>query len=381
MKLAEPIVAEMSPQEYLQHLQLSAVLERGWFVRLESEEARDAAHRFIGTLREHGSPLVPQDASAQVDSMIDKAYGRPRPPFEQPLLAAMLEDFARQIVAAATQFDLTLRQEVVVGTLHTGRVNAVAIKVPSGGEIVAVNHGTFIFIYLAAKAVSSFLPLKPDGGFSTAKEDLEHTLRTNREGHARFADALVSYLIEGDPSAAQPYVQPEKQSRLAYLLSHTAEIFVLAHEFAHVFHGHLVVQSNLVSLPGGREDALVQYEEIRRSWQEELEADHLGAMLTLQGQLNQGLDLALSYAGIDFVLTCFHIVEEALGGEVSETHPPALLRRELLRRRLREDYGEAGAAAAVDLAERLEGILGACWGRTKPFLEHVLAQQAPAVTL
>ena len=140
-------------------------------------------------------------------------------------------------VDKASKIDLN---EIIVGTLPTGEVNATCIKVPTGGYIVAVNQGLFSFVYALAKSVSRFCPFTvlENGmkGYSFEEEDISRSiaLDENKEGHYTFVEVLFSYFAS---NASYIDLAPGVEGLHNYLagfLTEFSEFFVIAHEYAHL---------------------------------------------------------------------------------------------------------------------------------------------------
>jgi hypothetical protein len=290
--------------------------------------------------------------------------------YQERFLFSILQEYAKIVVSIAKQFNLQIPRKIVIGTLLTGNVNALAIKVPSGGIIVALDYGLFLFIHLLAKAISEFFPEEKSRNnkiaFSTKDEDITRSLSTNKEWHARFVEVLLAYVVLGNPMLARQYFQKGfARSMLSSVLRSSAEFFVVAHEYSHLILDHSAIenlrQRNLLGQ--------VHIDEIVRNWKDELAADNLALQMTLEFGQRRGYDLALSYVGIDFLFSCMEIVEQASGLEPSVTHPPADDKRELLREWLMHNF-EAQSKGALELGKTIQRLIAELWRRNKPLFER-----------
>jgi hypothetical protein len=290
--------------------------------------------------------------------------------YQEKFLFSILKEYAEIVVSIAKEFNLQIPKKIVIGTLPTGDVNALAIRVPSGGIIVALDYGLFLFIHLLAKAVSEFFPERKDKNnkiaFSTKDEDISRSLSANKEWHIRFVEVLLAYVVLSNPMFARQYFQKgPARFMLSSVIRDSAEFFVVAHEYSHLILDHSAIetlrQRNLLGQ--------VHIDEIVRNWKDELAADNLALQMTLAFGQRHGYDLALSYVGIDFLFSCMEIVEQASGLEPSVTHPPAGDRREHLREWLLHNL-EAQSKGALELAKTTQRLIAELWARNKPLFER-----------
>jgi hypothetical protein len=142
---------------------------------------------------------------------------------------------------------------VCFGTILGGGLDAFAFKANGAEEYgIVIPDGLFNLVNLFTKLVVLLQPIvetsegliyRPSAGFA------QFRLVAHPYIKFRHRDLLDAYLSWGDPEAALPYGKPPRfQDRFAYLLTGT-ELFVLAHEAAHVILGHLksvgVVRSSI----------------------------------------------------------------------------------------------------------------------------------------
>jgi hypothetical protein len=289
--------------------------------------------------------------------------------YQEKFLFSVLQDYSQIVISIAEEFNLKIKEKIVIGTLPTGSVNAVAIRAPNGGTIVALNYGLFLFIHLLAKAVSEFFPEKKnkDGriAFSTKDEDITQSLSTNKEWHVRFVEVLLAYVVLGNPMFARQYFQKGfAHSMLSSIMRSGAEFFVVSHEYSHVILGHsasALCQRKLLDK--------ITVDEILRTWKDELSADNLALQMTLAFGQRCGYDLALSFIGIDFLFSCLEVVERASGLEPSRTHPPASERRELLRDWLLRQF-KTQSKGALELGKTTQRLIDELWAINKPIFER-----------
>ena len=238
-----------------------------------------------GAYRELGLPLPDIDTGADVEMM--RRYLSSNPDITPQKLAEALAQLENNVVLAPNVVDQSgpatrsiLNQRVreidaalegldpckrlartCFGTVPGGGLDASSFKVEGSDEYaVVIPEGFFHLANLLTKLVILLQPMTqtPSGLVFLPSASFD---QLRRLGHPyvvfRHRDLLEGFFLWGDPMAALPYTKAVPfQDRFAYLLVGT-ELFVLAHELAHVVLGHL-------DLPdGGNTEAL------------ELEADAL----------------------------------------------------------------------------------------------------------
>jgi hypothetical protein len=297
--------------------------------------------------------------------------------YEEPAWHSLLKRMCEEIENVLRSRGVEAFQSPIFGTLPTKRVNGMAIAVPkSSYRIILFENGLFGFANLVCKAVARAFPLNPeDGGeieFSTSNEDWEKELSEHPEICERFLDVLMAYLIYGDPHRAKSYLPDRKYDVLTSILRDSMELFILGHEYGHIVSGHLEQENTQKAKPLADDVS-----EIPTDWQQEFEADVRGLELMLAVMMNKGYDLALSFWGADLFFGCIDLVERSLSilregtvtENLSDTHPPTLLRRELLREVLRNSSPEQYAEGAIQLSTIIQGILEYFWVFCEPILK------------
>ena len=198
---------------YLELKQRRALEDRGqvpgeWDAKM-ADQADQAMNRYVADGR-----LGQAEAEAWRDKLLAHLLATPNPPskYEDRAFWSMTLDMFRQIEEAGVDIGIPLSNRPVVGTLQTGQVNAVTIRVPNSTEyIVALHEELFTFALLLSKAVGrSFLITDPNGGNFSARPD-HVAKRADAEPSVvgRFFDVVRAYAITGHPAAAQQYhVEP-----------------------------------------------------------------------------------------------------------------------------------------------------------------------------
>jgi hypothetical protein len=180
------------------------------------------------------------------------------------------------------------------------------------------------------------------------------------EASRSFVGALCAYVGAGTASAAgEPVPHPLHNLLMAAMLTGLMDRFVMAHELAHVALGHLSQ---------------------RPSPDQEYEADALGLAMLLRAARPSGGLWAVSFWACDLTLSCFHILNKAIGvlafgaaklRWASPTHPDDLSRRQNLRDSvagLDPDRPRAGLEAAAELCGMSDSLVQRLWEFVSPDL-------------
>ena len=340
-------------------------------------------------------------SDAQVDDIIDELYelyggyglsmeefkktmramglGSPEgdiPAYQEPSWYHVMTSMVKGIEDVLPEMNIKVIHSPIFGSLPTGRVNGMALKVPGDEHvIILLEDGLFHFANLAAKAVCGMFPLS--GGkedrttFPTSEEDLGRAFASQPQNGARFLELLLAYVFGGHPYLAQSYLLHPEHQQLANVLMHSFELFVLGHEYGHFVCGHLSSGNTKKAMFGAESS-----DEIITSWQQEFEADTKGLEVTLAVMQKQGFDLAVAFLGADFFFGCVEIVERAISiarsGEIAadlaSTHPPTASRREMLRKLLSHSVPKDVAQGPLRLCEIVNSILQQFWSLCEPAL-------------
>ncbi len=356
-------VATASPNEYLAYLQrMCAPSGYAPHKDLDPKSVQEDIKRVF-------NEDTDEEIAEEMSKMREGFNTKMPTELEEPGLYLILQDLTSDVVQMATDLNLLIPEEVVFGTLPTDEVNAVAIWVPRGGVVVALNHGIFMFIYKLAKVVVSFIPLKDKRGefliFNTEEKGILHSLNINKEGHICFIEVLFGYLVLGHPGYASPF-KKNPPMHLVSLMTTTAERFIVAHEYSHVILRHSTSEASTKKRLLGK----VEVEELPRSWRDELEADNLALEITIALNLKDGYDLSLSFMGIDFFFSCIEILELAAGAGSSETHPSAVIRREILRESINEKFTNQ-SEKPIAMGITVQKIMVELWKRNQPIFEKM----------
>jgi hypothetical protein len=181
---------------------------------------------------------------------------------------ALLTMVSNEILGALASSGIDLPCPVYVAPYPRRSFDA-RTRMVDGGALILVNVGFPLLVsqFIAVLSLSvqtgtsssdgAFDPHVPTEAFRQQEETAYHAL----------ANALVAYIDSGEPWQAKVLTVSEGwRGKLAHYHTMAVLRFVVAHEFGHVLADHLDTRSELWE---------------PRSWQQESEADQLGALIVL----------------------------------------------------------------------------------------------------
>lgn len=273
----------------------------------------------------------------------EKMFSTPPTEKQNPLTYSLLYDIIRAFSDLieekkeefSKQYNVELKKFPVFGTITMGEFSAQAISCGELDEsLMLFSDGLFGFANLISKLVATAYPMKNDaaGSYSSKKEDILENISKNNLLIARFLDLMLAYMLCNDAHRAKQYIIEKEYFNFSEIIRDSFEYFVVAHEYAHFSLGHLSAESNKKLFGQDCKDV----EKIIFNWAQEIEADKLGAVLTLHVMTQRGYDVFISGMGIWVCLTVLDYIEKlrkVLEGqetdeELSMTHPPISIRKE-----------------------------------------------------
>jgi hypothetical protein len=302
--------------------------------------------------------------------------------FESPVMYPILQDLSKEIEDSIRETPIydgetrsILPKLPLIGTIPSGRVNAMAIKVPNAVEyIVAFEDQFTIFAHLVAQVIAQSLPLKvTNGGVEPIMDfkEIDNHLSNHPEAAQRLKELFFAYLFMGAPGHAPSYLLDEPFYSLTSVFRDSMELFVMGHEYSHLILNHVNGSKSEKRHKGN-----IEFFEICFKWVAEFSADELGMTLAMTSMKKKKyLSLVLSYAGIDLFFSIMDILEKSISivkncsvNVDSDTHPPILQRRETIRKMLTKIEGEKFSEVAIHSAKALEYIIMLLWEKIKPSL-------------
>src|SRR6266581_1222682 len=210
-----------------------------------SELADEAADWCVELAKSSLGGLNEEDEAELRSSLREKHQNAaiPQSRYEDPSFYSIVEHLTIDLNEGARMRGLVPARWPVIGTLDTGRVNAVTVRVPGTMEcVIFLERQLLAFANLFSKAIARALPIKqvPEGiAFGFGVSDVVAHVRSDWSTAARLGDLLIAYVATGLPMHAQQYFCEPSHVKIASYFRHSMELFVLGHEYAHVMLGDM----------------------------------------------------------------------------------------------------------------------------------------------
>lgn len=291
--------------------------------------------------------------------------------FESPSQYRLLQDLIDKIKCAADDYGIDTSTFPYYSSIPTQLINAQAVRLPcSKQSFLLFDSQIFLYCHLFAKVFSLCLPvIKKDQGitFSVDIEKVKDRIVNVPECIERLFD-LLSALDETDvPGKAEPYIPDVSYIHLSAIFRDGMEMFVVAHEFGHIYANHLDSLLPRLCFPAqeGKNNS--------SSHIQEFEADAIGLLLIISAQAKKGFDAGLSYIGAELFFHALemqnkfnylleHGTDKGYVDLSSESHPSNYERRMALRAGISHILGEGEILeATLRLATRYDAIIEELW--------------------
>lgn len=225
---------------------------------------------------------------------------------------------------------------IAVGEIESDEIGAYSVPLATGHAVV-LQSATHRFIYRIARILSTRFVVT---GSDHHSMPIEVTARI-------MAEAFWWYQETGR-AFGPDYPVTAGQLHMANLLTYETMSFLLCHEIAHALadqHGGAAYLAEAKAAPHLDEHG----------------ADALGALLALgigaPGGLRPNDDMALSYAGIEFALQIYAVLED-LGVTFADSHPGARARLRLIKDVIAERCGGDSWRVLTSLSAGIEHVFG-----------------------
>jgi hypothetical protein len=211
-----------------------------------------------------------------------------------------------------------ISETLVVGATSGGEVSAATFAFPDRSHLILMDHGLVTLTWLLAQlfVVSRRAPLlgQPPPDQPIALDVAARTLRL----------AISSVLAGGRAGAYPSLLLSTRDLGLAGLLVREMDIFVMAHEAAHILLSHFDADRTTVGVVGGSNQVL------GRRQDEETAADLLAVTLQFDDVLAAGEAeswvVELRLIAIHLFLTVVRLYEQSMFIVQPTSHPPADVR-------------------------------------------------------
>ena len=259
----------------------------------------------------------------------------------------VIDTWDPEIRDIASTMHMPVPGNCATGVLPLSEINAVAQRC-RGGEayVIGVNEGLFYFVEAMAHICAPYFPFTADPKAALMKDP---------NGCRLFAALLHSLAGFAEQSPLADLEPSNDQQVFTETMGLVMVFYVVAHEYAHVMHGHHEkLNDSRRRIPAG---AQLELDEIPLSQRMEFEADLTGLLTTLAFSDRKGNRLALPLWAADFYFVAITFWEQFITEVIrpvaqvlrdaairqgldiimprslppSETHPPTPVRKAMLR--------------------------------------------------
>lgn len=196
--------------------------------------------------------------------------------------------------------------------LPTGKFTARILKVPRSNEyLVLFDRHLFTFALLVSKIIALSIPCKIDESngslsFSLDRNVIGSHIYNNPEPIKRLYELIVAHLFDGGINNAPQYSISPAEYKIAEIIWHCMELFVLAHEYAHWLNGDL---DNPIK--GARSVEDLEEVGLWFGWDREFMADKLGIELAIDSIQGAYFDKSWVYASACAFFEILHLFDKA----------------------------------------------------------------------
>ncbi len=361
---------------------LAELQRRAGYVSREEQEAVLGSIKFPS---EFGNAMeVYNQGIKGVEEKLPTKY---QDPGEYVLLEHIFEDI-RSFVKNLKTDDKRIKELPDIPTFGTVKMGSFSAQISGSGEgdyLILFANGMFGFANLLSKVIGdSFVLIKEENfySFSTDFDQIKIRLEEKKEIQRHFNDLMMGYMIRENAHAARQYFPSRQLSAIASIIREGMEIFVAAHEYAHLILGHLSSDTRRIRVTGEGEKNLRESQEeddeIKESiynWKDEVEADSLAVIITMGVMTQKGYDRALSFMGPGTAMLGMELLEglenlkegrDPQTPRNSKTHPSGNLRKQVMYEIVKTDVPEA-----LNLMESIEKIVQYLWMNYLEFYKNM----------
>lgn len=239
-------------------------------------------------------------------------------------LADNILDFIRSNLKDPDMAHLFQPGRVVVTTIPQATVQALTVWMDPVHSI-AVNHGLMLFMYRLARAIAPHVITRGPNDPPAPPESE--------------AVSIIATMLDWMSSPVRaPLVADwqtgEREIRTAENIATAGERFVVSHEIAHIMRQHLIVDARKADA-----SKMTLRDLAKRPYEQEIEADVIGASLSMESMIPQNLAPQAGAVGIAMFLQSLRLAEEVGAIVTDEKHPAAGFRLDVLWQTLPQRYG------------------------------------------
>ncbi|MCH5248356.1 MAG: hypothetical protein J1E98_00415 [Lachnospiraceae bacterium] len=249
--------------------------------------------------------------------------------YENPYYYKYFRDIISNIHRIKDKFlDCKEQGEPLFGTVEFDMFYA-QIRCPDSSmpPIILLYSGIIQFAHDITNVLTKAFPIQVRDGekivFGMEPQKIWDSIQSNKWIERRFTDIVFSIFFYGNVDMCD-VSQPENDylyRNFSNALADSFLTFIVAHECAHYYLGHLGTDAVKGIVTVGN----VQYESIIPDWEQEFDADYIGVLLTIPVLLEKNMDIQVILGGMYIAMWILSIMESLRikAGEEKTTHPPA----------------------------------------------------------
>lgn len=206
--------------------------------------------------------------------------------------------------------------------------------------IILFYSGIIQFAHDITNVLTKAFPIQVLDGekitFAMDPEKIMDCIKGNKWIEKRFTDIVLSIFFYGNVDMCD-VSQPENDylyRQFSNALADSFLTFIVAHECAHYYLGHLGENAVKEIVTVGK----VQYENLVPDWEQEFDADYIGALLSIPVLQDRKMDIQVILGGIYTAMWILSVMESlrTKDRENVTTHPPAKDRLLQVKKKLQQ---------------------------------------------
>lgn len=193
--------------------------------------------------------------------------------YDAPMSFHLLNYLVEKLKHTIKRLDIDNTKFPLHATVPTGMINAMVVELPcSSAPFLLFDSQLFTFCNLISKIYAKCL--FPQEGTNLVNTDtIKYTIANDPSIGLRLIGILDAIVRNGRPGTSKPFPVDPRTAKLANNLCIGMELFIVAHEFGHVYAGHFdIPHSEFHMTEAGPETS--------SSHRKEFEADYIALILT-----------------------------------------------------------------------------------------------------
>lgn len=312
---------------------LENYLSNGEFGKLPDKESHTLQHdglnnaAILELVRQGNPEFVSLDSNNEVLNGINDLLDAHALPtrYDAPTSFHLLDSLVKTLRNTVERLDIDTKNFPLHATVPTGMINAMVVDLPcSSTPFLLFDSQLFTFCNLISKIYAQCL--FPAAGTNFVSVDTIKQTIANDPGIALRLTGLLDALVRnGRPGTSKPFPVDPRTVRLAHDLCRGMELFIVAHEFGHVYAGHLDTPNSKLHMSEARS-------EIPSSHRKEYEADYAALIFTTHALEHEQWDFWQINASIKLFFSTLDLINRyadyitngpnrKFTSKESETHP------------------------------------------------------------